>query len=273
MSLQQRIKLMPHKPIVLFDMDGTLTLPREKADDAIIRALLDLSLHADIGVLTGSDMEYVTQQLPQISNLADMSSGNIDILPCNGTKRYVFIKGRGFEQRSTVSMLGTLGRETYNKILGKCCEWQVAIMRDYPDLPYTGTFIQYRGSLLNWCPIGRSAGAQERKAWVDKDTEVMVRESYQAKLAKYISELHANVTVALGGSTSFDIYPTGWDKTYGLTYYHGREAYFVGDKCQPGGNDWHIYEKLKPAGMSYETTCPEKTIEIIQDIISKVSKS
>ena len=264
---------MPHKPIVLFDMDGTLTLPREKADDTIIRALLDLSLHTDIGVLTGSDMEYVMQQLPQISSLADMSSGNIDILPCNGTKRYVFIKGRGFEQRSTVSMIGSLGNRNYNDILFACSKWQSEIMMLHPYLPFTGTFMQYRGSLLNWCPIGRNAGKYERGQWEKIDESSGIRKEYQEKLQSFIKDCNMNVTVALGGSTSFDVYPDGWDKTYGLKYYSGRDVYFVGDKCQPGGNDWHIYEKLKPASMSYETTCPEETIEIMQDIISRVSKS
>ncbi len=264
---------MANKPIVLFDMDGTLTHPRQKAESEIIHSLVELSKYSDIGILTGSDIEYVMQQLPQIDDLANLVEGTIDILPCNGTKRYVFIKNKGFEQRVSVSMLGSIGRKSYNEILTKCCEWQHEIMSEYPDLPYTGTFMQYRGSLLNWCPIGRAAGLTQRKEWESLDQEKKIREKYQKLLSEWTEKSGITVTTALGGSTSFDIYPNGWDKTYGLSYYLDREVYFVGDKCKKGGNDWHIYEKLKPLGRSYETTDPARTSELIVDIISELSKS
>ena len=264
---------MANKPIVLFDMDGTLTPPREKVEDDMIQSLIRLSAYADVGVLTGSDLEYIMQQIPQISNLANLSKNSIDLLPCNGTKRFLFSKKHGFEQRSTVSMIGSLGSRSYNDILFACSKWQSEIMMLHPYLPFTGTFIQYRGSLLNWCPIGRNAGKHEREQWEKIDESSGIRKEYQEKLQSFIKDCSMNVTVALGGSTSFDIYPDGWDKTYGLTYYGDRTTYFIGDRCKPGGNDWHIYEKLKPAGLSYETSGPQHTLQIIEDIISKLSKN
>jgi len=80
------------------------------------------------------------------------------------------------------------------------------------------------------------------------------------------------VTVALGGTTSFDIYPDGWNKTYGLQHYPEREIYFIGDRCEVGGNDWHIYEALKKEGRAWQTTGPENTIEIIQQLIKKLQE-
>tara|TARA_A200000159_G_scaffold163460_1_gene189771 strand:- start:7468 stop:8262 length:795 start_codon:yes stop_codon:yes gene_type:complete len=263
---------MTNKSIALFDMDGTLTPPRGKAEDCIIRSLVELSQHCDIGILTGSDLDYVMQQLPQIEDLANQVQNSIDILPCNGTKRFTISKSGKFEQQNCVNMLDVLGRDTYNKILVKCCEWQSEIMRQHNDLSFTGTFIQYRGSLINWCPIGRNAGEVERKEWEDFDSRTGTRVTYQDKLQGVLSDWGSKVTVALGGSTSFDIYPDGWDKTYGLTYYGGYDAYFVGDRCRLGGNDWHIYEKLSKVGNAYETTGPDQTLDIIRDIINRVSK-
>ena len=264
---------MTNKTTVLFDMDGTLTPPREKADGAIIQSLLKLSAYTNIGILTGSDFNYILQQLPQLSNLANLAQNKVDLLPCNGTKRYAFIKNRGFEQTSSVSMTNEIGKSLYNKILKTCCALQLKIMNDYPDLPYTGTFMQYRGSLLNWCPIGRESGMYERKEWEDLDSKERIRDHYQKLLQKNIDDKSGNVTVTLGGSTSFDIYPGGWDKTYGLMYYRDQDVYFIGDRCQPGGNDWHIYEKLKKIDRAYETVGPEYTLQIIDRIIAKLSKA
>ena len=92
------------------------------------------------------------------------------------------------------------------------------------------------------------------------------------QLNKVIKERNMCITAALGGSTSFDIYPTGWDKTYvlkHLTLYD--QIYFVGDKCKPGGNDHALYEKLKKINKhnSFETESPENTVEIIEELMRK----
>ncbi len=47
----------------LFDMDGTLTEARRPAKKEIAAALFNLSEHGDIGILTGSHLKYVIEQL------------------------------------------------------------------------------------------------------------------------------------------------------------------------------------------------------------------
>ena len=49
--------------IVLFDMDGTLTPPRMEFDKTLLNPLRSLSEHSQIGILTGSDFDYVNQQM------------------------------------------------------------------------------------------------------------------------------------------------------------------------------------------------------------------
>jgi len=155
----------------------------------------------------------------------------------------------------------------------KIFEWQAEITRFYPDLPFSGTFFQYRGSLLNWCPIGRTADTQQRDEWKKWDEGYCIRSNYMDELQKYIAKEKLPITVALGGSTSFDIYPAGWNKTYGLQHYDGWDVLFVGDKCQPGGNDWHLYSALSDADRAWETDGPETTISIINRIIEKLSSA
>lgn len=257
------------KPVVLFDMDGTLTPPREKINNAVINSLKKLSAFAKIGIISGSDLEYIEEQCAAMFGIGGVDITVVDLLPCNGTK-FLKWKNNSYEVVHEANMLDKIGKKTYKQILTKIFEWQAEITMLYPDLPFTGTFVQYRGSLLNWCPIGRIATLDQRKEWKKWDKDWSIRATYVEELTKFLDTLDANITVALGGSTSFDIYPEGWNKTYGLCHYDGSDIFFVGDKCDPGGNDWHIYEALKPAERSWKTSGPDETIDIIERIIKKL---
>ena len=73
--------------------------------------------------------------------------------------------------------------------------------------------------------------------------------------------------VKLGGETSFDIYPKGWDKTYALKHFPDHKCWFVGDRCTGSGNDKEIYDLLKKENRAFKTTGPEHTAEIIREKI------
>ena len=253
-------------------MDGTLTPVRKKMRDDMVTAVNELSNHCKIGVITGSKYAYVVEQIPQLFNNKIISKHMIDIMPCNGTKLYTYADGQ-YNKVSEANMIEKIGRESYNFLVKECSSMQLEILKDF-RLPFTGTFIQYRGSLLNWCPIGRDAGEDERAAFVKIDKSQGLRMKYKNLIQTVAAVQGIDIQVALGGSTSLDIYPNGWDKTYGLQHYEDYKFhYFTGDKCQPGGNDWHLYERLKKEGRAYETSSTSRTIEIIKDIISRVSKS
>ena len=254
--------------VALFDMDGTLTEPREKINRDTIAALKQLSQYAKIGIITGSDLAYIHEQCGTLFDIGGINIDKVDLLPCNGTKMLRW-EGSSFKMLHEADMIGHIGKQNYRKIISKIFHWQSEIATLYPDLPYTGTFVQYRGSLLNWCPIGRLANLDQRKSWNKWDSDFGIRENYMEEIQKHISESNIGVTVAMGGSTSFDVYPDGWNKTYGLQHYEGKQVFFVGDRCQPGGNDWHLFEKLKTKDAAWETSGPNDTIKIIKEIIKK----
>ena len=80
-----------------------------------------------------------------------------------------------------------------------------------------------------------------------------------------------NVTVKLGGDTSFDIYPAGWDKTYALRHFDGKNVWFVGDRALgPKGNDFEIFKACEPR--SFHTTGPEQTKEVIEEITKRIRR-
>ena len=252
--------------IVLFDMDGTLTPARKEINYEVVRAVKDLCQYARVGIISGSDIEYIEQQCERLFSLGGADPEMVDILPCNGTKLYKW-KYTKYENKHSADMVHEIGKKNYRLVLKRIFELQAEMLMLYPDMPYTGTFVQYRGSLLNWCPIGRSANHEQREAWKKWDEQWHIRETYYEVLDTFLQSVNMSVTVALGGSTSFDIYPNGWNKTYGLSHYPGEEVYFIGDRCEKGGNDWHIYEVLKKEGRAWHTSGPENTIEIINQLI------
>jgi hydroxymethylpyrimidine pyrophosphatase-like HAD family hydrolase len=75
------------KNIVLFDMDGTLTEPRGKFNTELLLDLRRLSKHADIGIVTGSDIDYINQQMEKLIKYSELRYIT-HLLPCNGTKYF-----------------------------------------------------------------------------------------------------------------------------------------------------------------------------------------
>jgi len=259
-----------HNTIALFDMDGTLTPPREKIEGFVISKLRELANISRIGIISGSDLDYIMQQLGPMFEIGGVPIDSVDILPCNGTKFLKWEQGN-HKLIHEANMLEEIGTGSYKKIMRWLFNHQAELSMLYPDVDFTGTFFHYRGSLLNWCPIGRIANDTLRHDWTCQDNKWQIRETYMEELQKYLKAEKIPVTVALGGATSFDIYPNGWDKTYGLKHYAGYEVFFVGDKCSPGGNDWHLYSALESQGNAWETTGPEDTTSIITRLIDKLN--
>ena len=258
--------------IVLFDMDGTLTPPRMDFDKELLNPLRKLSEHAQIGILTGSDIDYVKQQMNYVIRHSELIYC-MHLLPCNGTKWYPPPQNMDvtYHLRHNADMRETLEEEKYRSLIRILLDLQCHISS--LDIPLSGEFIQYRGSMVNWCPIGRSAKNTDRKKFIIHDQELNIRKSYLKRLQRKLSlsGLDKYITCALGGDTSFDIYPTGWDKTYALRHFEDFEVWFVGDRCDEDGNDKQIYDALYSKGRSYKTSGIQKTKEIVESIANHLS--
>ena len=251
-------------------MDGTLTYPRKPFDQSLTPSLINLSQHADIGIVTGSDLDYVEQQLEFLLNHKELRT-KLHLLPCNGTKYYKppECEFTDFELVSEVNMKDSLDHRVFKNLMISLIEIQSTI--DLHHLPLTGHFISYRGSMINWCPIGRNANDEQRKFFVHYDTAY--EKTYRHQLKEQLERKLRNqsvlnhIVIKFGGSTSFDIYPNGWDKRYCLTHFDGWDAWFVGDRCEEGGNDQELYELLLDSGRSYKTDDTLNTRLIIEDQI------
>ena len=72
------------------------------------------------------------------------------------------------------------------------------------------------------------------------------------------------LTFSIGGQISFDIFPTGWDKTFSLRFLEEfDEIHFFGDKTYKGGNDYEIFESERTIG---------HTVTSFQDTMEQCTK-
>ena len=106
------------RDIVLFDMDGTLTEPRKSFVPFLSSPLWNLGQVADIGIVTGSDYDYVKEQCSHLINDHSIRYC-LHILPCNGTKWFTPPASSKEEHNFTkeVSMEKELGKTNYRNLI------------------------------------------------------------------------------------------------------------------------------------------------------------
>jgi phosphomannomutase len=257
------------KSIVLFDMDGTLTPARKPIQYDMVKALVELSAYADIGIVTGSGFDYLKEQCRSMwVEIGSVRTDRIYLLPCNGTQLY---RDKEFvwHCEHSVDMKEKIGQETYTHLLTIILGMQEKLTTGTGiSLPFTGNFLSYRQSLLNWCPIGRDACDKERNEFKLFDSEYSYRAKAKKKLENALKKCNINtLEIALGGQTSLDLFPRGWNKSFALQHFPNWDVWFIGDRCEKGGNDQAIYDVLVKKDRAFQTSGPQETKDILEKVI------
>lgn len=254
---------------ILFDMDGTLTEPRKKINNDIARLIINLTKIAKVGIVTGSGFDYIEDQCSKLwDSICSSNIENLILMPCNGTQLYEFKSG-DYKKSYDVSMKSHITTKKFEQLIRSLIRIQSTAIDNF-KFPLTGNFISYRGSMINFCPIGRDASSYERKQFKKLDKKFEIRTDLMTHLSRTMKQeaIDELITCALGGSTSIDIYPKGWDKTYAFNHVNVKDCYFIGDKCFNNGNDRQIYEKVKKYGIeAFSVSKPADTIKIIKNNI------
>jgi phosphomannomutase len=237
--------------IVLFDVDGTLTVARGEVTEGMRARIAALRKEVVVGVVGGSDFPKQKEQLGE------------DVLDCydysfseNGLMAY-----RHGKELAVASLKKHLGEDNIkrlvNFILGYLSKVDIPVKR--------GTFIEFRNGMLNVSPIGRGCTRDERNDYEKYDLEHGIRTTMVAALQKEFADL--DLVYSIGGQISFDVFPRGWDKTYCLQFLDEKEfttVHFFGDKTFKGGNDYEIFEH--PRTIGHTVTKFEDTIKILDEI-------
>ena len=85
--------------------------------------------------------------------------------------------------------------------------------------------------MINWCPIGRNATSNDREKFSNFDKSFgtsTFRRTVLEQMREEFSNAQIPVEIKLGGETSFDIYPEGWDKTFAMQHFPDSKIYFLG---------------------------------------------
>ncbi|KRX07324.1 HAD-like domain [Pseudocohnilembus persalinus] len=237
------------KQICLFDVDGTLTKPRNPIENDMIETLLKLQKKVEIGIISGSDKSKCEFQLTK-EVINQMNWAFFE----NGLDAEKF--GKLHERQSIKKYLG---EEKIKKFINYCLIYIANL-----DIPIKrGTFIEFRNGLINVSPIGRNCSQEERDEFEKYDKENNIRSTFIAHLEKEFKDFDLQFSV--GGQISFDVFPKGWDKTYCLRFLEEYdEIRFFGDKTYKGGNDYELYSHPRSVGVSVKDQ--KETIQKLNEI-------
>ncbi|KAK3300387.1 eukaryotic phosphomannomutase [Chaetomium fimeti] len=247
--------------VVLFDVDGTLTPARLSASPEMLTLLERLRQKVAIGFVGGSDLVKQQEQLGSAS--VNVTSMFDFCFAENGLTAY-----RLGEQLPSNSFIKWIGEDQYKElvrfVLHYVADLEIPVKR--------GTFVEFRNGMVNISPVGRNASTQERNDYEKYDKEHGIRKAFVEKLRERFG--HLGLTFSIGGQISFDVFPTGWDKTYCLQHIENEAKrpngveyttiHFFGDKTFEGGNDYEIFSDKRTIG--HTVTGPQDTIDELKKL-------
>ncbi|XP_051905933.1 phosphomannomutase 1 [Hippocampus zosterae] len=225
--------------LCLFDVDGTLTAPREKIDPELDEFFQALRRKVKIGIVGGSDYSKIAEQLGEGDDVIHKFDY---VFAENGTVQY-----KDGRLHSTQAIQNHIGEELLQDLINFCLNYMGLI-----KLPKKrGTFIEFRNGMLNICPIGRSCSYEERLEFSEIDKREKIKEKFVDALMTEFAGKRLRFT--RGGLISFDVFPEGWDKSLCLDFLESEgldDIYFFGNETSDGGNDYEIFNDPRTIGVT-----------------------
>ncbi|HRY31169.1 MAG TPA: HAD-IIB family hydrolase [Candidatus Paceibacterota bacterium] len=241
---------MPFKyKIAAFDLDGTIAESKRPLSQEMVGRLFELASKIRVVIISGASITQFQKQVltpwhevtgNQKGELIKKINQNLILLPVCGTQQYFYdeeladwkiVHSDDFEDDIKDKVISVV-----NSIVSDA-------RFDIAKNP-AGPYIEDRGTQITFSALGQSADFAVKQTW-DKDGKK--KKIIRDELAKLLPE----VEVRVGGTTSIDILPKGFDKAVGLLrllFSLGmtkEDMIFAGDAIFPGGND----EPVEKSGM------------------------
>lgn len=228
----------------LFDIDNTLTPPRQKMHSHFNWFFLQWMKDKEVYLVGGSDQKKIETQLPASI-----------ISHCRG-------------------IFSSMGNQfKFEKNLVYTNDWQIpfSLNRDLEKFVESSAYqyktsnhIEKRIGMVNFSVAGRDSNLEQRQAYNDWDDEHEERK----KIVKYIESKYHKVEAKIGGQISIDIFPKGRDKSQASKWIRqnvSEDIVFIGDQCGVGGNDFAIYKDVTiNGGRAYEVSGFSETQKILE---------
>ena len=212
------------KRIYIFDIDGTLTSPRQPMAEEMITMFTEFCERHRVFLATGSNIEKVEEPVPvAIRRLVE------GIFTCSGNK---------FFQDERI---------IYEKEFNPPSEL-IRLLEDwlkYSSYPVkTGHHLESRPGMINFSTVGRNCTQKQREDYCRWDGETGERKILREKIMHMFPVLDC----AIGGQISVDIYPRGMDKSQAYSWIKNRNPdegiVFCGDRLETGGNDHPFFRAM-----------------------------
>ena len=250
---------------LIFDMDGTLTGHTQPISKDMMQTLIDLGPGYKKYLVTGSEMSKIENQMPEDFLLKTFEK----VFACNGTRVWNCNLDMDDETRTIqpelihkIDLLDYYSQADMNHLIG----YLLKVASESHTKFKTGTFIEWRGSQINFSVVGRNCSLSQREDYVKWDIKSNERTRIAERLAKEFQGW--GLVFNLGGQISIDITRKEWDKTYALKNIreNSKDCVFFGDKIIEGGNDFGIAMKC---GKYHDVDNPADTMIALEQYINR----
>jgi len=251
------------KKIAVFDLDGTLTESKQLISSEMVTLLVQLAERVIVGIISGASFNQFNKQFLPAWPAEDLpGTRNLVLLPTSGSQCYGYDQANGqwqlldeipFSAETKIKVMTALSEIIVDPVFGF----------DIP-LAQLGDYAEDRRTQITFSALGQNAPIAIKRVW---DPDQKKRFKIKARLETLVPEVEVN----LGGTTSLDILPKGFNKAMGLGCWLKRQNFlpedlvFVGDAVYPGGNDYSVLaagmETIKVAG-------PVETAQLIKQWLS-----
>lgn len=265
------------KKVIAFDQDDTINITKLPIDSEMANLLVRLLDHFIVCIISGTSWDVMKKN--DIDTLValdgEVNWSNYLIMPTSGMQFWRFVGDSEVSLDDSQIIEDGWKREYAHFLSGKQI---VKISQTLEDasrkLGYwcespSGEIIENRGSQVTFSALGQNATPEEKYNW---DLYVIKRKAIVELAESELSEL--GVQIGIGGATSIDVTLPGIDKAYGMrclmeqTGLKKEDILFIGDKLQPGGNDYPV----KEFGIdTIEVSNVEETKWLVRGILSTIS--
>lgn len=242
---------------VAFDLDDTLAVSKSPIDSRMADLLARLIRATDVCIISGGRFEQFESQVLVHLKADTDALASLHLMPTCGTRYYRWVDedwrliyAEDLADADKRRVITVLERGARDLSLWEDQTW--------------GERIEDRGSQITFSALGQLAPPAEKYQW-DPDNQKKQR------LREYAAERLPDLEVRVGGSTSVDVTRKGIDKGYGMRKLMHQlglaadEILFVGDRLEPGGNDYPV----RAVGVRcVEVTCWQDTADYVERLLA-----
>ncbi len=235
------------KKLIAFDQDDTINITKLPLDKEMAHLFVQLLDKFQVCIISGTNWEVMKKNdIDTLSSFDKVNLKNYIIMPTTGTQLWHYVGKDGVAEEGQILQDGFKREYAYFLNDHQVQTVQNSIETAAKELGYwcenpKGEIIENRGSQVTFSALGQWATPEEKHAW---DPDMQKRKAIVAQITPVLEEL--GLQVGIGGATSIDVTLPGINKAYGMkrlmehTSLAKEDILFIGDKLQPGGNDYPV---------------------------------